>query len=130
MVQKIVERYEEVPGVECVTLVKGGGLDLAKMMFNKQFGKDFMRGVSAITIINYGDASPEVCEALRKELDVFLNVLEEYNLSENKDFSDNNFVRCFAAKAGPQTLCDFVVALEKDDSKSILYMAGTIQVKK
>ena len=129
-VDAIVKKYDDVDKVECITVTKGNGLEMLKMLFNKQFGKDFMRGVTSITVINYSDASEETCLALRKELDAFVTLLEEFNLSGEKKFADNDYVRSFAsASSDAGTLSDFVVAIEKEDSKMVMYMAGEIKVE-
>ena len=129
-IDAIVKRYDDVDKVECFTVTKGNGLEMLKMLFNKQFGKDFMRGVTSITVINYSDASEETCLALRKELDAFVTLLEEFNLSGEKKFADNDYVRSFAsASSDAGTLSDFVVAIEKEDSKMVMYMAGDIKVE-
>lgn len=129
-VYEIVKKYDDTKGVECVTVVKGNGLEMVKLLFNKQFGKDFMKGVTSITIINYSDAPEEVCLALRKELDVFIALLEEFNVGEEEQFADNDYVRCFAsASSDVGTLSDFVIAIEKEDSKMLMYMAGDIKVE-
>ena len=129
-VDAIVKKYDDVDKVECITVTKGNGLEMFKMLFNKQFGKDFMRGVTSITVINYSDASEETCLALRKELDAFVTLLEEFNLSGEKRFADNDYVRSFAsASSDAGTLSDFVVAIEKEDSKMVMYMAGEIKVE-
>ena len=129
-IDAIVKRYDDVDKVECFTVTKGNGLEMFKMLFNKQFGKDFMRGVTSITVINYSDASEETCLALRKELDAFVTLLEEFNLSGEKKFADNDYVRSFAsASSDAGTLSDFVVAIEKEDSKIVMYMAGEIKVE-
>ena len=62
-VNAMVEKYDGVEGVDCMTLVKGRGLEMIKMAFNKEFGKDFMKGVNSITIIDYSDATPETRQA-------------------------------------------------------------------
>ena len=129
-VDAIVKKYDDVDKVECITVTKGNGLEMFKILFNKQFGKDFMRGVTSITVINYSDASEETCLALRKELDAFVTLLEEFNLSGEKKFADNDYVRSFAsASSDAGTLSDFVVAIEKEDSKMVMYMAGEIKVE-
>lgn len=126
---EIVRKYEESPGVSCMTVVKGGGLEMIKMMLNKQFGKDFMKGVTSITIIDYSDASEETCMALRKDLDAFLSSLQEFDVSNEKQFAENDYIRCFASASGSGILSDFVIALEDDKSRMIMYMAGTILVR-
>ena len=129
-VKEIVDNYKDVKGVEIVEVTKGNGLEFVKMMFKKQFGKEFMRGVTSITIIGYSDASETVCISLRKDLDIFTSVLEEFDLSGNKDFSKNEYVRCFAQRTENGTLSDFVVAMEQDQMKMVVYMAGEIKIEK
>ena len=65
LVKEIVKKYEDTKGVDCISVAKGSGLEMVKMMFNKKFGKKFMKGVTAITVIDYSDASQEVCQSLR-----------------------------------------------------------------
>ena len=129
-VNELVKKYEEVKGVDCTLIEKGRGLGMVKMMFNKQFGKDFMKGVTSITIIDYTDASKEVSETLRKELNVFLSVLKEYNLNKKKEFAEHSYIRSFALSTDDGTISDFVVAIESLGSKMIMYMAGEIKVEK
>ena len=128
-VDEIVRKYENTKGVECVTVTKGSGLGMVKMMFNKQFGKDFMRGVTSITFIEYSEASKEVCLALRKELDAFTALLEEFKVGEEDKFAGNDYTRCFASVSEDGTLSDFVIALEDNESKMCMYMAGKIKVE-
>ena len=128
-VQAMAKKYDSVKGVECVTVEKGSGLGLVKMMFNKQFGKDFMKGVTSITIIEYSDASPETIQALRNDLDAFTSLLEEFNFNEKNKSANNDYVRCFATISKEDgTLSDFIFALEDEESKMFLYMAGVIRV--
>lgn len=44
----------------------------------------------------------ETCMSLHKDMDVFLTMLEDYNLNDEKEFSDNDYTRCFAAE---KTVC-------------------------
>ena len=128
-INDIVARYDGTQGVECMSVVKGSGLELIKMTLNKEFGKSFMKGVTSITIIDYSEASQETCTSLRKDLDVFLSVLQEFDLSEEESFSKNEYLRCFSAVTDSATLSDFVIAVEDDNTKMLMYMAGTIQVE-
>ena len=127
-VKEIVKKYDGKDKVNCMSIVKGGGLEMVKMALNKEFGKSFMKGVTSITIIDYSDASEATCVALRKELEVFSSLLQEFNLNEEKQFSDNDYIKCFASE-NSGVLSDFVVALESDKSKTIMYMAGKIIVE-
>lgn len=128
-VNELVQKYENVNGVDCITVVKGSGLGMVKTMLNAQFGKDFMKGVTGITIIDYSDASQETCITLRKELDIFKSMLEEFDVEKTNDFTDNEYVRSFAAVSDDDPIVsDFIIAVENKDSKMIMYMAGKIKV--
>ena len=128
-VKEIVKQYENVKGVECFEFAKGSGLGIVKMAFNQQFGKDFMKGVKSITIINYTDASEDVCQRLRNELDLFVSLLEEFNLNKDKSVDEHSYIRSFASTVKENTISDFVVAMENESMKMIMYMAGKIKVE-
>ena len=127
-VDEIVKKHEASKGVNCMKVVKGGGLELVKMTLKKEFGQDFMKGVTCITVIDYSEASEETCVTLRKDLDALSSLMQEFNVSKEEEFSDNNYVRCFASASDDKVLSDFVIALEDDKSKMILHMAGKIIV--
>ena len=124
---ELIQKYENVKDVDCVSVTKGSGLGLIKAMLNKEFGKDFMKGVTSINFINYSDASQETCQSLRKELDGFLSLLEEFK-DEDKESTDYEFVRSFALPIDKNTISDFVIAMEDKESKMIIYMAGKIKI--
>ena len=127
--EEIVKKHEAKEGISCMTVAKGSGLEMVKMMFNKEFGKDFMKGVRKMSIIEYSDASKETCMAIRKDLDTFTSLLKEFDLSGEKKFSNNSFVRCFALNADDSSLSDFLIAMEDDEAKMVLYMAGVIKIQ-
>ena len=127
--EEIVKKHEAKEGISCMTVAKGSGLEMVKMMFNKEFGKDFMKGVTAITIIDYSDASEETCLALRKDLDSFTSLLQEFDVSNEEKFSDNSYIRCFASVSEPETLSDFLIAAEDAKTKMLMHMSGKIKVK-
>jgi hypothetical protein len=128
-VKEIVKQYEDVKGVECFVFAKGSGLGIVKMAFNQQFGKDFMKGVKSITIINYSDASNEICQALHQELDAFSSLLEEIKPKEDKGSSNKGYSCSFASISNGNTMSDFVIAIEDNESKMMMYMAGEIKVE-
>ena len=128
-IKEIVKKYENVKGVECVTVTKGKGLGLVKMMLNSEMGKDFMKGVTCITIINYTDASQETCLALRKEVESFGAILEEFDMSKDKDLAENEYNRSYASiSAETKSISDFVIAMEDAETKMMMHMAGKIKV--
>ena len=125
-VDAIVKKYDGIDKVQCVKVAKGSGLKLLKMMLKREFGKEFMQGVTSITIINYSEASQETCQAIRQELDVFASckcgrLVVFYNnifyfffqIVYTKFFSQrctqafNRLVCCFCNIWRTQTLCGF-----------------------
>ena len=127
-VNEIVAKYDGTDGIDCISVAKGSGLNVVKLMLNKQLGKSFMNGVTRITVIDYGKASQEVCNSLHKDLDTFLSFLTEFDLSKEKEFSDNKYMRCFASSPESEVLSDLVIALEDGKDKMVLYMAGEIKM--
>ena len=129
MANGIVKKYEESKGVECISVAKGSGLEMFKIMLKKKFSKDFMKGVTGITIIDYSDAPQEVCQSLRSDVNAFLTLLQEFNVGKEKEFADNDYIRSFASVSDAGTISDFVIAVENKESKTIIYMAGEIKVE-
>ena len=127
-VNEIVKKYENTEGVESITLTKGVGLNLLKATLNKSLGKSFMKGVTSITVIDYSNASEEICASLRKEIDGFLTILKEFDLGKEKQFSELEYLRCLASENNG-SISDFVLAMEQSSTKSIMYMAGEIKVE-
>lgn len=125
---QIVKQYENTEGVESMVLKKGEGLNLIKLMLNKEFGRQFMKGVDAIVIIDYGKAPQEVIDAIHKSLDSFSSLLDEFPLGDETDLSENDYVRCFASiNEKEDTLSDFVIAIEDQEDKMLMYMSGEIK---
>ncbi len=86
-VKEIVKKYDGTKGISCMSVAKGSGLELVKLMFNNEFGKSFMKGVTSITVIDYSDASEMTCKTLHEDLDVFLSLLEEFDISKEEQFA-------------------------------------------
>lgn len=124
-VKDLIQKFENVEGIECQTFVKGEGLELIKMMLRKEFGRKFMKGVNFIAIIDYGKASQADCDAFHKELDIFSSLLEEFKLNEEMEISDSQFIRAFAQRTD-DGLSDFVIAAESGNEKFFMYMGGKI----
>lgn len=128
---ELINKYDGKSGVECITMTKGNGLELIKMTLNKEMGRDFMKGVTSITIIDYSDAPAAVCQSLNNDFNHVTTLVEEFDLSKNKDISINGKTRSFActSDANKGKLSDFIIVIEEDKSKTIMYMEGDIVVK-
>lgn len=126
---EMVKQFEACNGVQCLTVAKGSGLGLVKAMFNQQFGKEFMKGVTSITIINYSDASAETCAALRKEIESLGEILMDFKMGENKEFSEYSYAKSLADLQEDGSISDFVTVLEDKETKMLMYMSGKIAIK-
>lgn len=130
VVGELVKKYENVEGVDCLSVVKGGGLEMVKLMLSKELGRSFMKGVTSITIIDYSSASQATCLSLRKELDAFLSILEDFDISEDNSFADCDYIRSFALTSETEeSISDLIIAMEDKNTKSIMYMAGKIKLQ-
>ena len=129
VMSKIVEKYEDTDDVMCLAVGRGLTLEMLKMNLNKSLGKEFMKGVKGITIIEYSDASAQVCAALHKDLDVFTSLLEELDPDDGKG-SKNEYKRVLANMKDVESgkISDFVIAIEDEESKIIMYMEGDIDI--
>ena len=130
IIDDLVQRYDGTKGVDCIVASKGRGLALIKMTLNSQFGKEFMKGVTNITIIEYSSATEKVCMSLRKDLDAFQSVLTEFDLNGEYDPKEYKYMRCLASISDSNSLNDFVIALESDSDKMLMYMGGEIVINK
>ena len=127
--KEIVAKYEKVAGVDCTVLEKGSGLGIVKMMLNQQIGKDFMKGVTSIIIIDFSEAKEQTRKELNQDIDTFKTMLQEFKSDDDKDSAGKEKTRGFAYVSDDGTISDFLFASEDSESKMLMYMAGKINVK-
>ena len=126
----MVAKYENTEGVDCMVVTKGNGLGMVKMALRAQLGKSFLKGVTSMTIIDYGKASEEVCESIRTDVNVFISMLEEIDLTKSeKKIDDSSYLRCFATVNENRTISDFLMLMENKEMKWMIYMEGEIKVE-
>lgn len=123
-VMKIFHQYENTEGVDCMRISQGEGLGLVKMMFNKEFGRKFMKGVKCIVIIDYGKASEQVSAEIRSQMDTFTELLEEIDLKDEE--IEDEYARFFATIKDETHISDFVAVFEDGEDKMLMYMGGEI----
>ncbi|MBO5732751.1 MAG: hypothetical protein J6R38_03930 [Alistipes sp.] len=124
-VRKICEKYEDTKGVDAMIIVKGEGLEFFKMMMRKEFGKTFMKGVECIGFIEYGKASSQVADALKKELEPCYAMLEEIDLTDAKEIDDTSHIKCYIKRLDSTKLSDFMLVMED----TVTYMSGEITME-
>ena len=127
-VKQIVAEYDKVKGVECIAIDNGAALGLLKTMFKQKFGKDFMKDVTSMVIINYSGASEDVAATLRGKLESFSSVLEEFKL-DDKEVKAGQYMKCYATLKN-KILSNFMVLLEENESRMYIYMGGNLVVDK
>lgn len=128
-VDKIIQKYGDKEGVDHHTFVKGEGLEFMKMMLNKEFGRKFMKGVKKIVIIDYAAASAEVCNSMHDDLMVFATLMEEYDLTEMKEYDEKGYVKFFASPNDSGSLAQFLVVVEEEGDKMFMFMDGEIIIE-
>ena len=130
VVADMAAKYENTEGVDCMVVTKGNGLGLVKMALKAQLGKSFLKGVTAMTIIDYSKASEEVCESVKTDANIFLSMLEEIDLTKSeKKIDDSSYLRCFATVNENRTISDFLMLMENKEMKWMIYMEGEIKVE-
>lgn len=127
--KEIVAKYKNVSGVDCTTVEKGSGLGIIKMMLNQQVGKDFMKGITSIIIIDYSEAKEQTCKELNQDIDTFKQMLQEFKSDDDKKSGGKDKTRGFAYVSDDGTISDFLFASEDSESKMLMYMAGKINVE-
>ena len=127
---KLVKKYDDTKGVDCIVLTKGLRLALVKSAMEDQLGKDSMKGVRSMTIIDYSSASAQVCQALHKDLEAVTSLLEELETSEDEK-SQKETKRCFAGSVNPKNgkVSNLLIIMEDGRDKMVVYMAGSLAVK-
>ena len=127
-VKKMAKEFENTAGVESVVLDGGLGLALVKSMFKAKFGKEFMKDVTSMILIDYSKATNDVANALRKRLDSFSAVLQELELGKG-ELAEGQYAKCYAKIEAPK-ISDMMIIIEDKESRLYLYMGGKLNVDK
>lgn len=127
-VKKMAKEFENTAGVESMVLDGGLGLALVKGMFKAKFGKEFMKDVTSMVIIEYSKASNEVVETIRKRLDSFSGTLQELKLNSS-DMEKGQYMKCYA-KIEDIRVSDMMLIIEDKESRLYLYMGGKLNMEK
>ena len=127
-VRKMAKEFEKEKGVECMVVEKGLIIGIIKASFKAKFGKEFMKDVTSMVIINYSEASNEVAETFRKRVDSYAGVLQE--MKPNKENTEEgHYEKCYA-KLDETSLSDMMILIEDKESRIFLYMDGKLNLEK
>ena len=127
-VKNIAKEFEKTKGVDCMILEKGLRFGLVKEAFKAKFGKEFMKDVTSIVIIDYSKASSEVAETFRKRIDTFSTALQELK-SGKEVVEEGKYEKCYA-KVNGTNLSDMMIIVEDKESRFYLYMGGALDATK
>lgn len=129
--QAMAERLDEKDGVECLVCVKGSGLELVKLMMRKEMGKDFVKGVDMIVIINYSEAPSAKVTEIRNEIESIAKIeLTQQELPD--DVKEGKYMRTYFRKGDDgKSIHDMIIIAEDDSEKEssniVMYFGGVMR---
>ena len=123
LMTSIVEKYGEDKGVNGMVCTKGNGLEMIKLVLRKEFGKDFIKGVDMIIIIDYSKAEQQVAEVIRTQTESLSASYEQKELPE--EMAKGNYMRnFFKLNDSKEVITDMVVLVESAENKTVIYFGG------
>ena len=126
-VKQIATDFEKTDGVDCIVVEDGVSLTIIKQLFKQKFGKDFMKGVTSMVIIDYSKASNETYTAIRKRIDAYSATLQVFNIPDAGD------IKCFASVNNSNetaNISNLMVLIENSENRLFVYMGGVINIDK
>ena len=128
IVRQIAKEFDDTKGVDCMVLEKGVALGMVKGAFKPMFGSAFMKNVTSMVIIDYSDASEEICNAIRSKVEGFSKLLDDLTPDKSEQ-KEGEYTRCYATINGT-SISDFMIIMESDKNKMFLYMGGVLDIEK
>lgn len=123
LMTSMVEKYGEDKGVNGMVCTKGNGLEMIKLVLRKEFGKDFIKGVDMIIIIDYSKAEQQVAEVIRTQTESLSECYEQKELPE--EMTKGNYMRnFFKLNDSKEVITDMVVLVESAENKTVIYFGG------
>ena len=128
-VMQIIEEFKGAQGVNCMAIGKNEGLGFVKEIFKAKFGKEFMKDVTFIALIEYTRAASETRAALQTALDKLTAPLHKF-ATDDKQLKEGQQVKCFATLKDEKLITDFMILLEENNRRMYIYMGGTLHTDK
>ncbi len=123
LMRSLVEQYDQTTGVEGMVCTKGNGLEMIKLVLRKQFGKEFIKGVEEIVIIDYSKADTQAAEAIRTRTESLSASYEQKELP--KELVKDNYMRnFFKLNDSKEIITDMVVLVESAKNRIAIYFGG------
>lgn len=122
----LVKKYEQTKGVDAMVCEKGSGLELVKMMLRKEMGKDFVKGINIIVIIDYSKATEQIAGEIRASIDTFSTIFQPMPL-EKADVGSDCKKAYFKVSPDEKYITDMVMILEDKEEKCAMYFGGQMK---
>ena len=122
----MAEKYDDKQNVETFVCVKGRGLETMKLLLRKEMGKDFIKGVDMIILINYSDASNDTASTIIREVEDITKDFKQQELPD--EMTEGKYMRNFF-KLGDdgESIHDMIIIIEEGTSKSVMYLGGVMR---
>jgi hypothetical protein len=125
LMRSMVEQYSQTSGVDGMVCTKGNGLEMVKLALRKQFGKEFIKGVEEIVIIDYSKADKQVAEAIRTRSESLSASYEQKELP--KEIVQDSYMRnFFKLNDSKEIITDMVVLVESAKNRIVIYFGGAM----
>ena len=128
-VKQIVEEMDNIKGFDCLVLTHGLQLKIVKEIFKQKFGKEFMKDVTSILLVNYSKASEEDRKTFRGKIEEIAAQLQEFRLSEQHT-KEAEYTRGYATVIEKSLISNLMVITENDGKALFFYMSGTLNTSK
>ena len=128
-VKQFATELEKTKGVDCVVLTDGIGLSMVKKVFNPKFGKEFMKDVTSMVIVDYADASNEVRNSIRSKVDKLAEHLSEFK-PDDHEIKEGEYLKSYATVVDEKHISNFMVITENKEDKVFFFMGGILNVEK
>lgn len=129
LVKSMAEKYDGKGGIESMICTKGSGLEMIKMAMRKELGKDFVKGVDIIIIIDYSKADKQTSETISTQIDKLKSGYQQMELS--KEMTEGEHLRnYFNFDDEKEVITDMVMLSEGKEDKYVVYFGGEMGVPK
>jgi hypothetical protein len=128
-VMSFLAKYKDVEGFNEQTFVKGEGLGLIKAQMGKKMGKSFMKGVTVLTMVDYTEVKPQVCDSIHADYNLYFSKFTEVEIPDSTMTEEKYARTFFQVKEDEKAVSDFITVIEDKEMKILLYMGGVIKVE-
>ncbi len=112
-----------------MVITQGIQLKLIKSAFQSKLGKEFMKRVTSMVIIDYSKASGAIYNSIRSRISSLTECLQEFEI-DKETIKEGQYVKSYATINSPTSISDFMMIMEDKDNKMFLYIGGVLNIDK